>query len=231
MNAILKKIDEYAAALKKAGLWHTSRTPVGYIKKTKSHEQAKDNFIYEFYCYLRIVMDLSQNYALEYEAGAGDNKNKFPQGPAAKSGRPFFRLKDKNGNVVYQVCAGTEIKTIAGTKTNAPDISFQTPDADMDEPAADDVKLIIDAKYNRPTSDSDSFQEAQFDHFAMMIRNLNVESADQEKIQFGSLSTFKGNCILTNNKAFKADQAYLALHKVTEVEDFDEGKTFNVLTY
>lgn len=219
MNPIISALDNYARVLKKASVWQTSKKPIGIIKDT-----GDDDFIFEFYCYVRIIVDLKKNYKLKYHPGFGDNKNNFPQSPAHKIGRPYFEMFDKNDKLLYQVCAGTKIKVLHGNKFDAPDISFQEADSPSNKPAAKNVKIIMDAK-------NCNVDKSQFNSFAMMIRNLNTEDAEKEMIKFDKLNAIKGNYLISFGKAYTDDKDYLKFHKLSEIENFDGKNNFNIINY
>ncbi len=101
----------------------------------------RDDFVYETYVFLRLLIALKRTYRLEYIEGSGNSKHAFPKSPARKAGRPRFNLVDRGTKkVLWQLCAGTKIGDISGDE-RAPDISLQNASA-SDSPQASDVELI-----------------------------------------------------------------------------------------
>ncbi|MBQ0786583.1 MAG: hypothetical protein KBT69_03725 [Oceanihabitans sp.] len=78
----LKEIKDYAIALRKASSWSNSNETIAHIQ-TSDNEETKREYIYEFYCYLRILKDLKVNYDLELIPGELQ-KVLFPKAPALK---------------------------------------------------------------------------------------------------------------------------------------------------
>jgi hypothetical protein len=226
-TSLIDQINVYAGALRSAARWHNSKEAVSKVE-LKQQEKNGSDYIYEFYCYVRILSDLTHSYEVEFKEGTGKHKTAFPQAPSPKKGRPCFLLKDKDSQkVLYQVCAGTEINTRFATK-RAPDISFQIATA-SDDPTVDDVVLIMDAKFNRSNSEKDKIGLGQLSYVAMMIRDLEVDKACDENILFLGLRKFKGNCLLTNRGAHSTNAAYNRHHCIIEVENFTVDIKFNCI--
>jgi len=222
INKIINALNQYAASLEKAAVWQNSRDIIGNVKG------GKDDFIYEFYCYLRIIKDLKENYVIKYSEGAGSTKNKFPKKPANKKGRPYFKINKKDGTPLYHVCAGTKIKVQHGNKYDAPDISFQSADSPEDKPCHDHVKLIMDAKY---IADKDgSVSKGSYNDFCMMIWNLDTLDAQKENISFNEFREVNNNCIISNRKAYeRIELAYIRSHHLCEIENLNEEDSFNII--
>lgn len=217
MKQLLRALDQYAKDLKSVSVWKSSRQILGNVK------QGKDDFIYEFYCYIRIIVDLKSNYNLNYCAGNGIKKNMFPKKPCDKKGRPYFTLLDKKGKGIYQICAGSKIKVKHGNKYDAPDISFQSANA-TDSPTFSETKLIMDAKYC-------NVSKGQYNDFAMMINNLNTVNAENEKLIFKELSGIKGNCLISFGETYTQDLDYIKSHHISAIEHFNQKNKFKIITY
>ena len=147
-DELLNEINQVAIALEDASVWCNSEKPVAHVK-SREDERAK-SYIYEFYCYMRIVADLMENYVLEYIPGEGKFLHKFPQAPANKKGKPRFHVYEKKksnekGSLKFQLCAGTKIEGKFESENNHPDISFQKPKASED-PKFSDLIMIYDAR-------------------------------------------------------------------------------------
>jgi hypothetical protein len=227
MSALLKEINEYTSKLEKASLWHGSEKSLAEVELEKAKKFGED-YIYEFYCYLRILSDLQHKYHLRFVPGSGVFTFKFPKAPAAKKGKPYFIALDQStGKIAFQICAATEIGTNY-KRSPAPDISFQKPDA-SDTPTFKDVLMIFDAKFIRSTSDKDKIGLAQFYYVSGMVRDLQIADPSTCGIEFNELATCLGNCILTNGDAHCQEHDYVKSHSLKAVEHFDVGKTFKVI--
>ena len=79
---LIRRTRSAANALGLASTWSGNAQPV---------DLAVD-FIYELYVLFKAVLDLMGTYRVDYQAGAGSNRNKFPQKPANKAGRPKFNI-------------------------------------------------------------------------------------------------------------------------------------------
>jgi hypothetical protein len=210
-----------------ASKWRSSNQTIAkvHLKQKKSNGE---DYIYEFYCYIRVICDLICNYNIEFVDGRGRFQYAFPQAPSPKEGKPYFVAKDKNSSEIkFQICAGTEIATTF-QRSPAPDISFQKPES-PENPTFENVLMIFDAKFNRSNSDKDKVGLNQLYYVSGMIRDLRIENAFLADIMFDELSELKGNCILTNGEACNTDFEYHRSHNLKEVEKFDANKTFNVI--
>lgn len=227
MSELMKEINAYTSKLGKASLWHGSQKSLAEVELEKAKKFGED-YIYEFYCYLRVLLDLQHNYSLRFVPGIDIFTYKFPKAPAAKKGKPYFIAFEQNtGKPAFQICAATEIGT-PYKRSPAPDISFQKADA-SDEPTYRDVLMIFDAKYIRSTSDKDKIGLNQFYYVSGMVRDLQIADPSTCGIQFNELSACLGNCILTNGDAHCQEHEYVKSHNLKAVEHFDVGKIFKVI--
>lgn len=215
---ILNEINDYADALETAALWHNSKESIDRV----SHKQKINNgedYIYEFYCYVRVLVDLMYHYKVVFKAGTGKNAMNFPQAPCPKKGRPYFMVKDKETGIdLFQVCAGTQIKTIFPPMQAAPDISFQKPNA-SDTPDHTEVFAIFDAKFNRGKTKI-KVSQGQLSEVTSMIANLQLNTPVVNNIRFKRLAGLTKNCLLTNGKAHFNNLAYHQHHNLLEIENF-----------
>jgi hypothetical protein len=229
VQAILDQITEYADALEDAAQWHNSKDSIAKV----SHKQTITNgadYIYEFYCYVRILSDLTHNYKVTFQIGTGPNRMKFPQGPSPKKGKPYFILQDKeSGEKLFQVCAGTQIDTIFSPMMAAPDISFQKPDAPTTTtPKHTDVLLMFDAKFNRGAAKT-KIGQGQLGEVSSMIMALELNKPTSVHIQFNELAVLTTNCLLTNGKAHFSNLSYHKHHNMVEVENFMVNEKFIIV--
>ncbi|MFT4779075.1 MAG: hypothetical protein ACI923_001610 [Flavobacteriales bacterium] len=223
----LDEINDFSEKLGILSKWKTSGDAFGHLTQSIKGKSvvaniAKPDYFYEFYCYIKILEDLQQEYKVEFEEG----DKMFPRKPANKKGKPFFKLL-KDGKEVFHVCAGTKILSIAGHQQEAPDISFQKPNAHPENPTYADVDIIMDPKYSE--SGEISAPKGAFNNFAMMVKHLQTENADNVKIDFTNFHEFKGNLLITNRECYTQDLAVLKINSVNVVKNFNETKTFEFL--
>lgn len=220
----LEEIRKYAELLGKAAKWDASNEQILNIESIKEGKNKKE-YIYEFYCFLRIITDLTNHYDIEKVNSSA--KTFFPKGPASKSNYPYFIAKNKaTGEVVFEICTSVDIIGKAG-ETSAPDISFHHPKNNMD-PTHEDVFMLFDAKFKHELTTN--VHESEFNKVHAMVVNLNTENASEiDIVMFNELKELIGNCLLTNSSAFKTNIGHHKIYNIKEVEHFDVGKKFNVI--
>jgi hypothetical protein len=184
MKEYLSKINQIGKHLKNCASWNTSKKSISNINSGSDSEK---DYVYEFFCYLTILNDLTVNYDLIYYPGAGSTMDIFPRNPANKEGVPFFFITNKKTNDKFQVCAGTFIKSQI-SRFRAPDISFQLEGSHLSDPQYTDVKMIYDTKRKRPTTKNQKLSDSQYSGFTVMIKELNLENAALEDL---SLISFR----------------------------------------
>ena len=193
MNELIEYINQYATLLKEGSVWHNSKELLAPVV-IDSNQIAMDSYIYEFYCYISIIVDLMPNYEIIFHEGTGKNKYKFPQAAADKKGKPRFHAL-KNDEIQFQICAGTKIKCRFKSEENHPDISFQIATA-SDDPKEGDLILIMDAKY-KENIDS-SLPKEEIYKFAEIVRLFGLCKRPIKEIEFDIYKNFFGNCLITN---------------------------------
>src|SRR5690606_34825924 len=145
MTDFIDHINTYASLLKDGAIWQNSSEILAPVIGNEETLQSSNDYIYEFYCYLRVVIDLQANYKIEFIEGSGDFQFNFPRKAASKKGKPRFHAFE-NGKLAFQICAGTMINCEYDREKNHPDISFQLPTA-SENPTEDDLIIIMDAKF------------------------------------------------------------------------------------
>jgi hypothetical protein len=219
MKEYLKKINTIGKHLKSCSSWRNSKKSISYLKDIT--EKDKD-YVYEFYCYLSILKDLSNNYGIVYVSGKGADKHAFPRNPANKEGIPFFYITNKSDpKERYQVCAGTYIQSKIKT-FNAPDISFQAGSASLIDPIYKDLNMIFDSKRKRAGSKNPKISKGQYAYFAHMIKEFGLAKDPKFSMQFSDLKEFNGNCLITNSRAYSGEINANEFHNLKEVEYFDD---------
>lgn len=227
MSDFLDYINEYSDLLKKGAKWETDDDPLAPV--LSETDAWADDYIYEFYCYICLVIDLMNNYDLEFIKGVGKSEYKFPRKAALKKGKPRFHALE-NGELKFQICAGTKINcSIALEEDNNPDISFQKPDA-SENPNEDDIILIMDAKFKEDPKAV--LPKSEVYKFITISYNLfNLKGAPSVPINFDRFADMLGNCLITNGQSYtpQADISLLKLHNIKEVENFAPKLKHNVL--
>lgn len=217
----IDEIKRFSEKLELAATWNGSNKTVGYIERAN-----KNNYVYEFYCYIRIIADLLREYKVVYQPGKGMNPHKFPQAAAEKFNVPKFELLDrKTGETMYQVCTGTRIATKYPGQNIHPDISFQAGTA-SDEPTWKDLLMIMDAKFKMNPNDRLPMDEVT--SFCELINIFELNKALLPEIKFNELKDIVGHALLTNGLAHNVDSKYVKSRKIKEVEFFDVGKEHKV---
>ena len=219
-NELLKNIYDFADKLKTICVWHNSKRPFGHI----SYSEGKTDYLYEFFCYLKIVADLINKNQIAFDPG----EKMFARKPGKKKDSPrFLIINPVNGKTSYQICAGTKIKKNKGKKNSfAPDISFQIGDS-SDEPTYKDVIIIMDAKYSTDNDSKISNDEIYL--FAKHIEDFELEKKNILPINFSLLKDLSCNCLITNAKANEDSIDYCTLSNLKQVEKFDLSGSYRVI--
>jgi len=226
MKEFIKTIKDYAVLLNKCSTWHNSKDILAPIITEANTELAADCYIYEFYCYISIIVDLMNKYEIRFKEGKGAFKYKFPQAAANKAGKPMF-LAQKNGQTQFQICAGTKINGLIDSEENHPDISFQLPSA-SDNPTHNDLIIIIDAKFSEQEG---SLPKTEVYKFGMIIDLFELRGLPKDKIKFHKYEGFSANCLITNGKAYSDPSNIQLLQKyaMKEIEKFYPSNTYNII--
>ncbi len=225
-KAELKRLKK---ATEKLTRWESSGKAFGHYQviESKATITNRADSLYEFWCLMKILVDLKVNYNITLVPGDPAGKI-FPQSPALKKGRPYFKIDLKtDSNNKYQVCYGTKIKlSLAPMTTIAPDISIQKHDA-TDNPDESMVELIMDAKFKyRNTA---KLPIEQIHAFMQRVNALQTHNANKITLQFNRLTPLKSNCLLTNGQALTDQREYCVLNNIKQVEQFDISSTYNVI--
>lgn len=221
MTDFVDHINSYAALLEKGAVWQNTNEVLAPVLGDDDQKQAAKDYIYEFYCYLCVIVDLKTNYDIKFIQGAGDYQFNFPRKAAPKKNKPRFHAFE-NSKLAFQICAGTMINCEYQREKNHPDISFQLPDA-SENPSEEDLIIIMDAKFTEdPTS---RLSKTEFYKFGGITDVFDIRSTPKITINFNMLKNMFGNCLITNGRAY-ADPTDLKLSKrwaIKEVEGFYPG--------
>lgn len=225
-KAELKKLK---TATEKLTKWDSSGKAFGHFNVIEAKATSTDgaDSIYEFWCLMRILVDLKSNYKINLIPGNPAGKI-FPQAPSLKKGWPYFKIEHNiDPTNKYQVCYGTKIKLSLAPKTTiAPDISIQKHDS-TDDPVESMVELIMDAKFKY--KNTSALPIDQIHGFIQRVNALQTQNAATITLEFNLLKDIKANCLLTNGKALGEQDDYCKLNKIKQVEQFDIGTTFNII--
>ena len=215
----IKKLSE---SMEEATHWHNSKMSIGSLSSDQ------DNYLYEFFCYIHLVADLSEHYLIRYVPDRM-GKHKFPRKAGSKQNYPRFDAysKRQSNRRMFQICAGTLISADDGHQI-APDISFQKPNSG-EKPCAVDLILCMDAKFKRDPNDRLP-QDEVFAFCETVNHVLGLSGIRGHKINFFRFKELTTNSILTNGKPHNDGAgAYLKQRKVKEVYSFDTALEYRVL--
>ncbi|NVM66881.1 hypothetical protein FHW88_005199 [Mucilaginibacter sp. SG538B] len=221
MIDFIDHITNYASLLKSGSVWHDSTEVLAPVLGDDDNDPAMNDYIYEFYCYLSVIVDLKTNYELKFVEGDGEYKFNFPRKAAPKKGKPLFHAFE-SGKLAFQICAGTMINCDYQREKNHPDISFQLADA-SDDPTEEDLIIIMDAKFTE--NHKSRLSKTEFYKFGGITDVFDLRGKPKTIIKFNKLADMFGNCLITNGRAY-ADPTDLKLSKrwaIKEVEHFSPG--------
>jgi hypothetical protein len=203
--------------------WESSGEAFGFIDLVTDDNP---DYIYEFFCAIKILEDLSKNHFIKLIPGTKGAV--FPQKPQPKEGWAKFIIINKvTSETILEFCLGIQIKLNASPDTTfSADISLQKTDsADPDETHA---ILLIDAKYKK--SKNTKLDIGTIREFAMSIHDMNVPKSEIEQLIFYKLDVFKNNCLITNGEAIEKHKQYCKNHKLKQVVKFDcDGRILEVV--
>jgi hypothetical protein len=209
-------------SIEKLSKWESSGEAFGFIDGVSNKNP---DYIYEFYCAMRILNDLKTNHSIEIRQG---NKGyTFPQKPGNKADSAKFLIKNKRTKIVVaQFCLGTNIKlTPSPNTTFGADISLQRRNAD-DDPYDTDVILIMDAKYKK--SKTSKLDIGTIREFAQCVRDMNAPK--RNPLKFDKLTQVNFNCLFTNGEALAQHMQYCKNNKLKQVGKFDcDRRTIDVI--
>jgi hypothetical protein len=226
MSEYIKNIKEYSEILKDCCVWHNSKEILAPVITQGDDAASTTCYVYEFYCYICVVIDLKTNYEISFCEGKGNYKFKFPQAAANKEGKPKF-IASKDGKIAFQICAGTKIDCDIDSEENHPDISFQKPHA-SDKPTSEDLILIMDAKFKE---NKDALPKSEVYKFGLIVDLYDLREMLAEEILFDKFKGFEANCLITNGKAYSnpSDVRLLKKYGMKEIEDFLPNSNFKII--
>jgi hypothetical protein len=209
-------------AIEKLSKWESSGEAFGFIDSVSDRNP---DYIYEFYCAMRILADIQRSHIIELKSGTKGFR--FPQKPGNKAEWAHFVIKNKKTKRFQaQFCLGINIKITSSPQTTfGADISFlkRTPG---NNPHDIHVMHIMDAKYKK--SSTSKLDIGTIREFAQCVRDMNAPK--RSPIQFKKLQQLKANCLFTNGQVVPDHLQYCKNRKLKQVGEFDhDKKVFNVI--
>ena len=209
-NELIDAIGMMADHLKKTSRWQSKGAdkPFGHINKDN-----QEDYIYEFYCYIRFVKELKEAGNHVAFDGLGANGNKFPLKPGNKSnGWAKFTIEDRQGDL-YDICGGTKIFNCVDDYSFGADISIQDQEP---VPKGEHVHIIIDAKYK--SDDNDVLSISTLREFRAVLADFGFPK-DVPNLNWNNV-TFKRSCLVTNGKKNTANENYCDVHEFDQIDRF-----------
>lgn len=224
---LLDKINKYGDALRNVSTWHTSKDPFGHIDSGTATD-----YVFELFCLLKIVVDLTTHQKAELVAGRGVNKHAFPKKPGTKAnGWAHINILDRNDKALYEVWAGIDIfPTQLSGYSVAPDISFQKIGATV-EADEFDVFIVMDTKYKTTPAKKqiDSLPVNLLREFAQIIKDVETSNTSVFKIKFDKLGDFKNNCLITNAPPDSSKAPYCQANNFRIICNFSNAGTYTIV--
>lgn len=211
-------------SIEKLSEWESTREAFGFIENVPD---TNPDYIYEFYCAMRILDDLSNNHIIEIKPGVEGYK--FPQNPGKKVNFAKFLIKNRDTRrVLFQFCLGVNIQLSASPLTTfGADISIHTSRSN-DVPDESDIVLIMDAKYKQ--SKNTKLDISIIREFAQCIKDMKVPKDEIINLKFNRLMDLKGNCLITNGEGSLNHEQYCKNNTLKQVTRFDcDGRAMKVI--
>jgi hypothetical protein len=206
---LISAIDGVASYLNQISHWYNSPAePFGHY-----NEKSESSYIYEFYCYVKFVSELSKAGNRIQFNNFGRKGPSFPKSPANKdSGWAKFEII--TGDQIFDICAGVKIKTKIKKYSHAADISIQS---NTEIPYPKDVFLIIDVKYK--SNSKERLPLTQLQAFRAILKDLKFPKKIPPAIKMNG-ATFYIPTLVTNGKVNKKNIPYATKHHFIQVGNF-----------
>lgn len=203
-------VVNYKESIKNITKWNDDGAVFGFIMTG----DFSTDYIYEFYCAMEMLNDLSLNHKISIVPG--EKGIHFSRKGGYKKKCAKFLIKNIKGDkILFQVCLGTEVYLNNSDPFRA-DISIQTGDA-SDTPSQDMVVLLHDAKYSNSKS---GISLTDIKVFAMDIYDFNVPKSIVEKLTFSKFPFFQSNCLISNVSINRSRRNYAIERKVKQIGGF-----------
>ncbi len=211
---LIAEIDTFSRQLESLSKWNSSE-PFGHL------DGADDDYIYEFWCAMKLLSDLKTSYSIE--VSSVDDRLLFPKKPAYLSAGKYtyFTLTDKaDTKDCVQMFFGIKfIHADDADDTSAPDIAFAKPIGRQD-PFYNDALLIFDAKFK--TGKSRKLSKSLIKVFAKTVEDLGLRNRSFN-LKLDKLADLNGNCLVTNGEVIRKHENYCIRSKVRQIGNFKTG--------
>lgn len=210
-------------AIKDLAQWRGSNEVFGYIN---SDPGQKVDYIYEFYCGMCLLKDLSKQHKIVPVKRGG--KLSFPKKPGNKLLYSYFNICVKAGKTVLnQFCFGTEIAISTSPQTTfSSDLSVQISGA-SDTPDENEVVIILDAKYK--SNKANKLDISTIREFAKCVSDMNTPKTTKNKLLFTNYKDLNGNCLITNGQVINKHKQYCKNNKIKQIGNFDFDEAYEVV--
>ncbi|MBO9200610.1 MULTISPECIES: hypothetical protein [Niastella] len=210
----IAKVRQLRKSIEKLSQWEGSGNAFGFVEGISEN---KTNYIYEFFCAIKVLNDLNTHHNIKL--CPGKKGYKFAINPGIKSEwAKFIISKSKSSNEpLYDLCMGVSVKISMSPQTTfAADISIQDPNSE--DPDESHVVLIMDAKYRK--SSKATLDIGIIREFAQCARDMQVPKR-LDGLKFNKLVDLASNCLLTNGELINEHEQYCKNNKIKQVGRFD----------
>lgn len=211
---LIAEIDKFSHQLESLSKWNSSE-PFGHL------DGAEDDYIYEFWCAMKLLSDLKTSYSIE--VSSVDDRLLFPKKPAYLSAGKYtyFILTNKADTAeCVQMFFGIKfINSYDDNDTSAPDIAFAKPIGRQD-PSYNDALLILDAKFK--AGKSRKLSKSLIKEFAKTVEDLGLRTGSID-LKLNKLADLNGNCLITNGEVIRKHENYCIRFKVRQIGNFKTG--------
>lgn len=223
-KAAIGYINNLRNAIQSLSRWESSGKAFGYIQTVSDD---KDDYIYEFFCAMKVLEDLSHNHTILLKRGIKGFV--FPKKPGVKQMWARFVAYDLTSSAEqFQICLGVKIKITASPQTTfGSDISIQQAGTGED-PFDTDMLLIMDAKYK--WKDDTVMDIGTIRQFAQCVNDMGVPKPGAAILTFRSHPEFNANCLFTNGEPDENHEQYCINRRLKQIGRFDcDGRAMIVV--
>lgn len=217
-RTLVTRLQHVAAKLKIAAVWNGTGLAV---------DAARDDYLYEIYCYFRAALVAATTFQLEVSGAIGKTRRgkavaRWPKKPGKKRNFSYLSLHDKNGKGErFQLCPGVRVNDMHG-KDRAPDIILLAAGA-PESPTYIHVRAIWDAKYT--STPGVRLPDTQVADFIFTYQQLGKPSTPPAWSKAMTNVEWQQSGLLTNGEASTEPTAVLGAHGVAETSRYPDGPT------
>jgi hypothetical protein len=217
-KALILKVSDVSAKLKKAAVWKGSQLAV---------DAGEDHFLYEQYCYFHIALSAAKPFDLRIVgrtglSGNGHRTAFWPQGPGLKKNYSYISLMDKSqAKETFQLCPGIRVEDIHG-KDRAVDVTLQKAGSpSTPSPVHSDVLALWDAKYTiKPTT---ALSDKEVSDFIFTFMQLGGPTPPGAWTSAVKVPECQRSGLITNALPSTEKLATLAAYKISETSRFPDN--------